>query len=952
MIWCRPRTEGRDSASRGRYQRVVNHTVVLWHGRSRSRDGTAPRPAATTSPRGTGAVSADLAVRTAFLHRPPPPVNGLVRSGLLGLLDKGLEQPVQLVCAPAGFGKSAIVSQWCEQNEWPSIWISLDPAIDHPRWFLLHLVAAVRQVFPGALDQTLQMVSAEPPPPGETIVSELSNELDELEGPIVVVLDDYHRIAEPRIHSLVASLMNHPPASLHLVIISREEPQLPVGTLRAQGRLGETRMNDLAFSGDEFTDFMEREVPRPLPQPQLTALYAATEGWPAGARLAAHALRLYAGDDAVIGAGFLDQGAQEYLVGEVIEHVPAEFRRYLVVASYFHRFSAELCDAVISDSPPVGPLPKTGADFIEFIRQQNLFVVQLDQAGVWCRFHHQFARLLVGWRDRSNTGVDLSEERMRRAAAGVFSEHGLLEEAIEQLDLAGAEDELAALAADRGRQLIEDGRWVELARLVSRIPARVRDQEPELLMLRSCVIGENGSRYREMNDILDDVERLLHERTDAGPTDRWLRGEVAVLRGVYGKFLASDFEGAIADARKAQLLLQDHPGRRLILAYVLEVNALGAAGRTDEAHRVADSLVGDPRFAGSPIDPMAAARCYLGWLEGDLDSVERYATAMRSAMTDIDTLAHYFLGISAYERNQLVDAERHLAIVVDRRHATKALYAGEAGVALAFTELAMGHDRAAEATAMSVTQDLLGARSEYLKLTAEAFIAEFDLRLGRPDGGLRWARSVVAPEFGHHFFWFDPVPALVQVLLASDPDADRGRALLDVGLESAIRRHHRPLTIRLLGIQALDLAASGDEPEALRVLESAVRMGQRGGIVRQLADLGPMLAPLLHRLDVTGDVLTHVGAILSAVEALDSGRSPGDDARAMGVTPGEPALTTREADVLRLLDARYSNKEIARELIIAPATVKKHTITLYDKLNVHGRREAVAKARSLGYLND
>ena len=395
-------------------------------------------------------------VRAAFLHRPAPPPGGLVRSRLHAVLDGGIELPASLVCAPAGFGKSVLVSQWCEHIERPSAWLSLDPAIDHPRWFLMHLVAAVRRVFPDALEVTSQMASADLMPAHETLMAELSNELDELDEPIVIVLDDYHRIIEPRVHRFVADLLRHPPLAVHLVIVSREEPPLPIGTLRAQGRLNELRVADLAFSADEFSRFMKQELPRPLTPQQIDQLYASTEGWPAGARLAVEAMRL-SDNDVVEGAGFLDQAAQEYLIADLVDHVPPEVHRHLYVASHFDRFSAAICDAAASNRPTIRSEPTmTGTEFIDWLRQHNLFVVQLDPTGDWYRFHHLFARLLANWR-ASNPNGELSEETIRRAAVAVFCEHGMHEDAIEQLDLVGAHDEIATLAAAHGQPLIEEG---------------------------------------------------------------------------------------------------------------------------------------------------------------------------------------------------------------------------------------------------------------------------------------------------------------------------------------------------------------------------------------------------------------------------------------------------------------------------------------------------------------
>ena len=836
-------------------------------------------------------------------------------------------------------------------------WLSLDAQIDDPRWFVVHLAAAVRSVCPDALGVTSQMARAARLPDQHILVTTLSNELDELAEPVVIVLDDYQKITSPEVHSLMSELLRHPSESAHFVIIGRHDPPLPTGLLRARGQLNELRMNDLAFSEGEIQQFTEQFLDHALTPDEVSALRKSTEGWPAGVRLTAEAMELSPAGTPVVGASFLDQGAQAYLVGEVLEQVPPEVRRYLLAASIFDRFSAPLCDAVVVEDAGRPPL-MTGDEFIGWLRSHNLFVIQLDDAGEWFRFHHVFARLLDDWRRDRGIESTHSEARARRTAAHLFKECGLVEEAIEQFGLAGDRAAVATLAEEYGSELIEEERWVDLERLLSMIPQDVVDSNPSLLLLRAWLFGEFQSRHSEMRSALDLAEQILDRTGDDDVRSGEIRAQIAELRGAYSKLLRADFDGAIVDARTANRLLAHRPGRHLAFAYVLEAIALAGAGRSKEAHQLADSVIGDERFADAPWDPLAYAMPYLGWLEGDLDAVDRHSIQLLSIGERFDhqdtiATAHYFLGISAYERNRLHEADEHLGATLDLRLVTQTIFVVHAEIALALSQLAQGRGDEADDTAAATMQYVLDERSEFLQPVVRAFLAELDLRRGRHASALRWAQTADLDVERHRYMFYDLTPTLIGALLTSPDDAVRGSELLEEALEAAILHHHVPLTVSLLGLRALRLADVGEEAKALDALKSAVTLSQKAGMVRRLADLGPALVPLLSRLDITGEDLEHAGAIVGAI-----GSPTTSDTRA--VTPadvvttidGGPTLTGRELDVLRLLADRLSNKEIARELFIAPATVKKRTVTLYDKLNVHGRHEAVAKARILGYLSD
>lgn len=898
----------------------------------------------------------DPSVRSTLLHRPPAPPGALDRHELVKALDAGVRCAVTLVAAPAGYGKSVLTSQWCDQLGRPVAWLSLAPPANGLRGFLSYLVAAIRRTVPDSLSATTRLLDDGSVPTVESALTTLSNDLSDLDGPMVVVLDDYHAIDSPEVHELMAELFRHPVRAVHFTTLTRRDPPWSIGSLRAAGLLHELRMEDLRFTPDESARLVSSELGRHLDDHEKAALDESTEGWAAGLRLAVYALRYGASVDTVFGAGHLDRATQEYLTAEVLDRLPPEVLPALIAASYFDRFNAELCDVVLAGEE--GTTALTGQEFIDWLERENLFAIPLDEKGGWFRFHHVFRRLLGEWRRAHRARFALEEAELHRAAARLFIDRGDVAEAIGELVLAGDDDAVIELAATAGMELVEEDRWGELASLLTAVPDDLAQRYAVVFVLRAWLDGEHGGRYRMMSEHLDRAEALLDQHPWTRPDGDDLRGQMAVLRGTYAHLNAGDFAAGVDAARTARRLVSGTPARVLTHAYALGAISLANAGEHRRARRFLDAAMDDGRFAGSPTDPLSWARPLLAWVDGNLDVLERtggrlLAEGDRHELRAFTAYGHYFLGISAYERNELITAREHLMVAVDLDFAIVEVLL-HSMIALAFTELATGRPLDAMRDSETMLHTMLDTRGDYTKPTAEAAMALVEFRTGRESAALRWAHAAEADVPRHRYMFFDREPALIEILLSSEPDSARGRALLDGALASPYGRHNRPVSIKLRTLSALEAARAGDTDRALGQLAVAVGHAREGGLVRSIADFGTELVPLLHRLDLTGADLEHVGAILRAIEPLDGSElGDGVDGASVGAAPaGEPGLTGREVDVLRLLAQRYTNKEIGRALTIAPATVKKHSVALYDKLHVHGRREAVAKAQALGYLDD
>jgi LuxR family maltose regulon positive regulatory protein len=330
------------------------------------------------------------------LYIPPPRPQAVRRPRLIERLNAALQHKVTLISAPAGYGKTTLVSEWIYQKDeageaalHPSCvaWLSLDENDNDPLRFLTYLVAALQTLAPNLGQGVLTLLQSPQPPPLETTLTALLNELATLPDPVVLILDDYHLIEDKAVDQALTFLIEHLPPSIHLVITTREDPQLPLARLRARGALNEVRAADLRFTPAEATAFLNQMMGLTLATEQITALGARTEGWIAGLQLAALSMRgredipgfihAFTGDNRYIG---------DYLVEEVLQRQPAPVRAFLLQTAILDRLCGPLCDAVTQQTD--------GSGLLALLERANLFVVPLDDKREWYRYHHLFADVL------------------------------------------------------------------------------------------------------------------------------------------------------------------------------------------------------------------------------------------------------------------------------------------------------------------------------------------------------------------------------------------------------------------------------------------------------------------------------------------------------------------------------------------------------------------------------
>ena len=411
------------------------------------------------------------------LYRPPVARGFVHRKRLSDRLDEGVRAPLTLVSAPAGYGKSTLISDWVETGSFESAWLSLDESDSELSAFLGYLIAAVRTAFPSACRETEDLLAASPPTP--TLAASLANDLEAIEDRLVLVLDDYHRIRDPKIHEVLDRVLEHPPPMVHFAILTRRDPPLSLSRLRAKGLVTELRMHDLQFSAEESAEMLEAALGSAA---DSTVLHERTEGWPVALRLAAaalqrskHALPDFDGDTIQL---------QEYLVAEILAHESPEIRDGLRRSSIGERFSASFVASVCGTDGPA---------FVRSLRESGLPFTALDAQGKWYRYNHLFQDLLRRQLD------DHEVVELHRRASAWYDENGYIEDALYHALEGGDVATASRIVARRRQELTQTEQRQRLRRLLNRLPREAFENNADLLLIMAWgLIG-----LAELTGVLD-----------------------------------------------------------------------------------------------------------------------------------------------------------------------------------------------------------------------------------------------------------------------------------------------------------------------------------------------------------------------------------------------------------------------------------------------------------------
>lgn len=880
--------------------------------------------------------------------RPSQTRSSLVaRPRLFEALARERGRRLTLVCAPAGFGKTTILSSWAQTRAaagHPVVWLSLDLTERDPARFVTYLVAAIRRsVQPTFGEGILAAVHAPSPPRPEALAAILINELASLPGEIDVILDDYHLVDVDAINEVVGRLLDYLPPGLHLIVAGRTRPSLALARLRARAQMTELTASDLAFTQDEVAAFLWEVMRLDLPIESVTAIAAMTEGWVAGLQLAALSMRS-SSDPARFVTSFSGQHRDvfDFLAEEVLAGQPDNIRQFLLETSILSTLSGPLCDAVTGGTG--------GQETLEELERSNLFIVALDDERRWFRYHHLFAEFL-----RDHLGAN-DPERVRELhlrAMRWYERNGHLADAIGHA-LAAPDHEAAVTMIEReSRDAWSRGEIPTVLGWLEALPIELKRRRPRLLLQQAMALALTGrpDAVEHHLGVVDlDVEVRSEERS-------FLLGFAAAIRSWCAR-LQGDTQAAVRLAREALSLLPAEQGGLRAFAAVCLGDTLWTSGDLPAAEEALAEAAGIGRDAShvystiSAMTLLARVQAERGRLRAARETL-RHATRIVSEhnaeLLPAAGAIHIGLGALEYERDQRDEAERALARGIELAERTRNVTDLVWGtVVMARVRWSRGDEEGAMALAHHADQVArdYGADLEIAVAAAclnRLHVLRGDIVAAAASVSSRESASVGAAAAS----MLDRIAGAR--LLHAQRRHDEALRLLDESRREAEANGRVRDLIEVLSLAALTRQAMGEPERARDLLSIALSMAATEGFVRIFLDEGPPMADLLKAMVTAGPGEAARSEAEYARQLL--ARMNRDGAEASTSSPAlSESLTDREEEILRLITDGLSNREVAARTFVTVGTVKTHINNLYRKLGVHSRTQAIARARELGLL--
>jgi LuxR family maltose regulon positive regulatory protein len=873
---------------------------------------------------------------------------------LINLLNACTDCKLTLISAPAGFGKTTLLSEWAAQIKSPVIWVSLDEGDNNLSRFMAYLLAALERIDVDIGPAAQLMVQSPEIPSFDILLPMIINEVAETPKPFTLVLDDYHEILDKQVHQLVASILDDLPPQMHIIISSRSDPPWPQARLRGRGELIEIRADDLRFTTHETARFMSNVLGFELSVGDINALEKSTEGWIAGLQMAA--LSMQGREDV---ASFIKafSGAHrfilDYLVEEVLDQQPSDVQEFLLRTSILERMSAPLCNVVTERV--------NSQTILTRLEGANLFLVPLDDERRWYRYHNLFADLL-----RVRLGQIQSEQIMilHRRASEWFEKNELIAEAVSHAVEANDFERVVSLLAGNALSMIYQGELRNLVTWLKAFPGEALSSQPWLNIARAWTLTYTG-KFDAIESLLNKTETALMNLDDriekpilSDVEFRSLRGHITTIRAYTAAIRGENTRATeLANAALQNLSVDDFMVRgytMTLLGSLLRMSGdLFAADKASSKAVDLSQAAGDCHLSAVVLCDLAALQYTKGQLHKAVATcrevlqisakyagqsgrplpVKGYALTRLSAVlrewNDLENALRYAReGLELCKQWGRVDFLVYSCIEL-----AKILQAIE-DVDGAFEVIQMG-------------KRLVNTISPWPGHLLEPAQVQLWLSHGNLVDVSSWVQdSELSSDDNISFQYLFRYIILARVFIAQKV-FDEAEKLLKRLLEVAEATGATKYVIEILILQAVALQTQGEIDQALVPLARALALAETEGYVRTFIDEGIPMVVLLRQAIVCGIAVRYAGQLLAFLEKETSGKTVSRKASIKSIS--EP-LSERELQVLRLLTTHLSSREIASQLVISVNTTRSHIKNIYSKLNVHNRTDAVTSAREMDLI--
>ncbi len=873
------------------------------------------------------------------------------RPRLYERLDQGLTRKLTLVSAPAGFGKSTVVTGWLAENGDQAAWLSLDEGDNDPVRFWTYLIAAIQTICPELGVEARQVISAPQLRNNEPVGISLINDIFQLDHDLILVLDDYHVIEAEAIHTGLGYLLEHQPPNLHIVLITRADPSISLARLRAHSQLVEIRAKDLQFSLDEAATLLNDKMGLGLNLKQIEALNAHTESWVVGLQLAALSMKGKTSYDAFIkeftgGHKFI----LDYLIEEVLVTLPEKQHEFMLRTSILDRFCSELCQAVIGDS--------ASRMILDEIWKSNLFLIPLDIEGNWFRYHHLFAEVLNALLEKDHPD---EVDRLHKKAAVWFDSEGYPDEAVEHALRSGDMDLAREMVLKNWMQVLHRGGVATVLRWVDALPEDEDGFDPEVPLARCWALfisGMNTAVEPHLEQATNAYERLVGNGSLSGQQKNLIASQLAMMRSVLARS-QGDHHRSMAYAEEAAELIPREIKIGIGTAWNMIAAAYAGAGDFDGTIEAYGRGISLSEAEGNLI---AAYGCTYGQamyllIQGKLNeaeelclsTIERAEREGQGGFPAAGSL-HMAMARIVLEQNRMDDAMAYLNTGLRIARPGGFVEAVRTGRYVRAQLAVESGDLDAAVATLEDTERIINAMDDsYLtgelnKEWAWLYLKAGDLNAAR-ERLLILKEKSAATRHANLLLW---ERSLFPMLLCAEERYEEALTALDESIHHSRALNSSGELIRLLVLQAVALDALGDTRSAHTALHEALALSASQGYIKRWLDAGPGIVPLLHDLkgdrDTDDALQTYLDLLLQACQtAFEKVPQPPH-----GDLP-DP-ITPRELEILHLICKGYSNPEIADKLVVTINTVKKHTSNIYGKLGVSSRTQAIARAHELNLL--